>query len=157
MAEAGYYLTPTIHRETVVFACEDDLWTVPAAGGVARRLTSNPGRTSTPALSPDGGLLAFTGRDEGNDEVYVMPAEGGEATRLTYLGANTQVTGWTPDGASIVFASEAGQPFGRSHPGSQRDRRQVSPTAVAAKLSAGTLRTSPAGSVTGAALRANCG
>lgn len=113
MAEAGYYLTPTIHRETVVFACEDDLWTVPAAGGVARRLTSNPGRASTPALSPDGGLLAFTGRDEGNDEVYVMPAEGGEATRLTYLGANTQVTGWTPDGASIVFASEAGQPFGR--------------------------------------------
>ena len=141
MAEAGYYLTPTIHRETIVFACEDDLWTVPANGGVARRLTSNPGRVSTPTLSPDGKLLAFAGRDEGNSEVYVMPAEGGEATRLTYLGSNTQVTGWTPDGASVIFASEAGQPFGRRthlyeipHEGREPSRL---PTGPAASISYG--------------------
>lgn len=114
MAEAGYYRDPTIHRETVVFACEDDLWTVPASGGVARRLTSNPGRASAPALSPEGERLAFAGRDEGNDEVYVMPAAGGEAERLTYLGAATRVVGWAPDGAEILFASDARSPFRRS-------------------------------------------
>ncbi|MFQ5593944.1 MAG: S41 family peptidase [Anaerolineae bacterium] len=113
MTEAGYYRFPTIHGGNVVFVCEDDLWTVPASGGIARRLTSNLGQVSTPALSPDGALLAFTGRDEGEPEVYSMPAAGGPAKRLTYLGATSRVVGWTPDGESIVFATDAGQPFAR--------------------------------------------
>jgi tricorn protease len=112
MANAGYYRHPTIHQDTIVFVCEDDLWTVPAAGGVARRLTANPGIVSTPALSPDGATLAFAGRDEGHHEVYVMPAAGGPSRRLTYLGAQMWVSGWSRDGASIIFASNAAQPFG---------------------------------------------
>lgn len=113
MPEAGYYRYPTIHQDTVVFVCEDDLWTVPASGGIARRLTSNPGQISHPALSPDGDWLAFTGRDEGHAEVYCMPAAGGPARRLTYLGADSQVIGWSPDGQSIIFASNAAQFFFR--------------------------------------------
>jgi tricorn protease len=38
---AGYLRFPTINADTVVFVCEDDLWTVPADGGLARRLTAN--------------------------------------------------------------------------------------------------------------------
>ncbi len=109
--EAGYYRFPTIYQNTVVFVCEDDLWTVAATGGIARRLTSNLGRVSAPALSPDGSKLAFTGRDEGYPEVYVMPATGGAAQRLTYLGADTQVVGWSPDGQAIIFSSSSAQPF----------------------------------------------
>ncbi len=115
MKEAGYYRFPTIHQDTVIFACEDDLWTVPASGGIARRLTSNLGQATMPALSPDGGTLAFIGRDEGHPEVYRMPAVGGPATRLTYLGADSRVVGWRPDGQAIIFASDAAQPFGRVH------------------------------------------
>lgn len=112
MPTDGYYRFPTIHQDTIVFVCEDDLWSVPAQGGVARRLTANLGMTSHPALSPNGEWLAFIGREEGEIEVYVMPADGGPATRLTYLGAgNTAVLGWTPDSDAIVFASNAGQPF----------------------------------------------
>ena len=72
--QQGYYRFPTIHKDTVAFVCEGDLWSVPASGGIARRLTSNPGEITTPAFSPDGALLAFAGRDEGAPEVYVMPA-----------------------------------------------------------------------------------
>jgi tricorn protease len=111
MANAGYYRYPTINQDTVVFVCEDDLWTVPAAGGIARRLTANPGMVSTPALSPDGAMLAYASRDEGHYEVYVMPAEGGPARRLTYLGAQSLVNSWSLDGESIVFVSNAAQPF----------------------------------------------
>src|SRR5919204_4976567 len=112
MATPGYYRFPAIHGETVVFTSEDDLWTVPADGGVARRLTASPGVVSGPFFSPDGATLAFTGREEGHSEVYTMPAAGGPVRRLTYLGANSSVIGWMPDGDQILFSSNAGQPFG---------------------------------------------
>ena len=110
-AAPGYYRFPTIHGDTVVFVAEDDLWSVHLSGGAARRLTSNLGEVSHPALSPDGSLLAFVGREEGGAEVYLMAAAGGPARRMTYLGAHVRVLGWTPDGAKIVFASNARQPF----------------------------------------------
>jgi len=112
MNEPGYYRFPTIAGDQIAFASEDDLWTVSAEGGVARRLTSGLGQAAHPALSPDGRWLAFSGRDEGTPEVYVMTAQGGEATRLTFLGGETTVVGWTPDGR-VTFASNHAQPFGR--------------------------------------------
>lgn len=111
MPDHGYYQKPSIRDDTVVFVSEDDLWSVPADGGLARRLTANPGRANDPSHSPDGAWLAFTGRDEGGDEVYLMPAEGGPARRLTYLGARTRVVGWEPGGEAIVFASDYREPF----------------------------------------------
>lgn len=107
----GYYRYPTLHADRVVFVSEDDLWEVPAAGGLARRLTANLNLVSHPYLSPDGRWLAFIGREDGESEVYVMPAEGGPATRLTYLGSSTTVVGWTADSAYILFYSDHGQPF----------------------------------------------
>ena len=95
---SGYYRYPTIHGDTVVFVCEDDLWSVPAGGGIARRLTSGLAEASRPALSPDGTQLAFVGREEGEAEIYLMPAAGGPARRLTFLGGTLcQTAGWMGD------------------------------------------------------------
>ena len=91
--------------------CEDDLWTVSIEGGVARRLTSNLGTTSSPRLSPNGETLAFAGSEEGPSEVYVMPALGGEAKRLTYQGSNATVVNWDADSEHILYASGAGLAF----------------------------------------------
>jgi len=77
MSDHGYYHHPGISGDTVYFVSEDDLWSVPSAGGIARRLTSGLGASSFPAVSPDGRLLAFSSHEEGASEVAVMPAGGG--------------------------------------------------------------------------------
>ncbi len=96
-ASQGYYRTPALHDETIVFAAEGDLWTVTADGGTARRLTSNPGEETAPAVSPDGQTLAFSAAYEGPTEVYTVPLTGGVPTRRTWEAEPSTVVGWTPD------------------------------------------------------------
>ncbi|MDP9104978.1 MAG: PDZ domain-containing protein [Candidatus Eremiobacteraeota bacterium] len=112
MSSIGYVRTPTIAGDRIVFACEDDLWTVSAGGGTARRITTTEGECTLPRLSPDGARVAFVGRDEGTPELYVMPADGGVAQRLTHLGGEAvYCCGWSRDGRFVYFTSDAGSPF----------------------------------------------
>ena len=48
----AYLRHPTLHGDRIAFVADDDLWTVPAAGGIARRLTAGLSEPSTPSLSP---------------------------------------------------------------------------------------------------------
>jgi len=97
----GFYRSPAIHGETIVFAAEGDLWTVPISGGLARRLTSHAAEESSPAISPDGATVAFTARYEGPAALYTMPITGGAPLRRTYDGDNANATTWTPDGKLV--------------------------------------------------------
>jgi len=108
---------PTIYGHQIVFSYAGDLYTVPASGGIARKLTNHVGYEAFPRFSPDGKYIAFTGEYDGNREVYLIPADGGIPTRLTYtpvlsrddisdrMGPNNIVMGWTPDAERIVFRS----------------------------------------------------
>lgn len=115
--EARVLRFPAIYKDLVVFSYAGDLYSVPAAGGVARRLTSHPGYEAFARFSPDGKFIAFTGEYDGNREVFLMPAEGGVPVRLTHtpvlgrddisdrMGPNNIVMGWTPDGQKVIFRS----------------------------------------------------
>jgi tricorn protease len=115
-AETRLLRFPAIHGDRVVFSYAGDLYTVPATGGVARRLTSGVGYEMFARFSPDGKTIAFTGQYDGNTEVYVMPAEGGVPRRVTYtatlgrddvsdrMGPNNIVMTWR-DGGHIVYRS----------------------------------------------------
>lgn len=108
---SGYLRTPTIHGDEVVFACEDDLWQVPATGGRAYRLTAGVAEASGPQFSPDGRWLAFVGQEEGPADVYLMPATGGTAQRLTFSGGRMVLAGFDPRDGSVIYATDAHRPF----------------------------------------------
>lgn len=101
----GYVLTPTVHDDVVIFACEGDLWRVTLGGGLATRLTSGRGSIRHCSLSPDGQRVAYCSSEAGAMEVYVMPALGGRARQLTFTGMDAVVVGWSPDGQFVRFSS----------------------------------------------------
>src|ERR1700760_259928 len=93
--QKGYYRTPALHGNTVVFTAEGDLWKYDTGTGQSTRLTTNTGVEQNPAISPDGKKVAFLGEYEGLSEVYVMDINGGVPQRLTYdLGAGMNISGW---------------------------------------------------------------
>ncbi|MBN2399127.1 MAG: PD40 domain-containing protein [Candidatus Aminicenantes bacterium] len=103
---------PNINGDLVVFVYAGDVWSVPASGGDARRLTSHPGLELFPKISPDGRWIAFSAEYSGSRQVYVMAAEGGTPRQLTYYndvgimpprgGYDYEVLDWTPDGSQIL-------------------------------------------------------
>lgn len=113
--EARLLRFPSVNGNQVVFSYAGDLYTVARSGGVARRITSDPGYETFPRFSHDGKQIAFTGQYDGNTEVFVIPSTGGEPRRITYtatinrddiadrMGPNNIVMGWAPDDKSVVY------------------------------------------------------
>ncbi|KAA3661896.1 MAG: protease [Chloroflexi bacterium] len=100
----GFYRFPTIHKKSVIFTAEGDLWQVSVRGGTARRLTTHHGVESHAAVSPNGRILAFSAQYEGPTEVYTMPVSGGRPQRHTFEDGQALVVGWTPDG-KIIYST----------------------------------------------------
>ena len=116
MPEGRLMRFPDIYKDKIVFMYGGDLWLASAAGGDARRITSDPGRELFPKFSPDGKWIAFTGQYDGNFNVYVMPAQGGQPRQLTFyqgaaaplsdrMGIHNEVVTWFPDSKRILFLS----------------------------------------------------
>lgn len=96
---------PDIHDALIVFVHGEDIWSVPAGGGVATRLTIHDGEERYPRFSPDGSMIAFTGYYDGNPDVYVMNRFGGDITRVTYHPGFDEVIGWHPQKNKIIFSA----------------------------------------------------
>lgn len=104
---------PDINGDMIAFVYAGDIWTVPATGGTARRLTSHPGIELFPKFSPDGRWIAFSGEYNGTRQVFVISVDGGEPRQLTYRndvgqlpprgGFDNMVLDWTPDGKYVLF------------------------------------------------------
>src|SRR5437764_5481212 len=87
---------PALSATQIVFSYAGDLWSVPRAGGDAKRLTAGPGVETDPVFSPDGTHITFTAENDGNVEVFVIPSARGVPQRLTYHPCLDSAVGWTP-------------------------------------------------------------
>jgi tricorn protease len=96
---------PDVHGDAVVFVHAEDIWTAPAGGGRAYRLTDDEGEERHPKYSPDGSLIAFTAEIDGNPDVWVMNADGSGLRRITFHPEDDEVVGWHPVTGKIMFRS----------------------------------------------------
>lgn len=89
----------------IAFSYQGDIFTIPAAGGQAVRLTIHEAYDADPVWSPDSKQLAFSSARHGNKDVFVIPASGGPAKRLTFHSADDNPSGFSPLGDRILFTS----------------------------------------------------
>lgn len=89
----------------ITFASGGDLWTVPAVGGQAHLLVTNPATQSRPLYSPDGSRLAFVSKRTGGGNIYILTLATGSLQRLTYSDGSDNLNAWSPDGKWIYFTS----------------------------------------------------
>ncbi len=106
-AEVIYARYPALSPDggTIAFSYRGDIWTVPASGGDATRLTDHEADDIMPHFSPDGKSLLFSSDRFNNYDVFVIPAEGGEARQLTFNTSSDYPTGWFPNSDSILIVS----------------------------------------------------
>jgi tricorn protease len=104
---------PDINNNLVAFVYAGDIWSVPANGGEARRLTSHEGMELFPKISPDGKWIAFSGEYSGSRQIFVIPSEGGKPKQITFYnsvglmpprgGFDNAVLDWTPDSKNVLI------------------------------------------------------
>lgn len=103
--------------KTVAFSYKGDIWTVPANGGQARQITTNPAYDAYPVWSPDSRQIAFASSREGSMDIYVVGRDGGAPRRVTTDSGDEYPMAWRnystimlkasimPKATSIMFAN----------------------------------------------------
>lgn len=91
--------------KTVAFSYKGDIWTVPANGGQARQITTNPAYDAYPVWSPDSRQIAFASSREGSMDIYVVGRDGGTPRRVTTDSGNEYPMAWRNDSTIMLKAS----------------------------------------------------
>jgi Tol biopolymer transport system component len=109
-AVAGAADTGGLAGEMVAFVRQGNIWVARVDGTGERRLT-DVGACGGPSLSPDGKLVAFHCRGEGDiypdtgfGQIYLVETAGGEPRRLKLDGIlAAEHPAFSPDGKTLVF------------------------------------------------------
>ncbi len=91
----------------IAFTYKGDIYTVPVAGGLASRLTSDPAVDTNPIWSPDGSKIAFASMRDGGQNIYVMGANGGTPRRVTTHSMAETPLAWVND-STVAFRANYG-------------------------------------------------
>ena len=88
------------------------LWLVPAAGGKAKRLTSDLFDLTQPDWAPDGRTLVFQSYRDGAFNLWTIHPDGSGLRQLTEGPFDHREPRYSPDGTKIAFSSDLGGSYG---------------------------------------------
>ncbi len=95
---------------TVAFTYKGDIFSVPVAGGEARRITATEAYDTQPVWAPDGKRIAFASDRAGSMDIYIVDAAGGKAKRLTSRSSDELPEAFSPDGKFVYFSAAIQDP-----------------------------------------------
>ena len=83
-----------------------DVWTIPASGGALTKVSTAPGRNTSPEWSPDGRTIAYlNSEDEDSAPIVLLAPAGGGSFRRAADGLDMNPTNlqWGDDGHALYF------------------------------------------------------
>ncbi|WP_263385108.1 amidohydrolase family protein [Granulicella arctica] len=101
--------------KTVAMDMQGSIWTIPASGGVAKRITSLFNDARQPTWSPDGKWITFFGYLDGGYDIWTIAPDGTNQHKLTWGPYDDREPAYSHDGTHIAFASDRDNPLGSSY------------------------------------------
>ncbi len=91
---------------------ESEVYSVDIASGSVKQLTTRKGPDNSPAVSPDGKWIAYTGYDISTDtwidsEMYLMSIDGSGSKMLLDIDRSPSNLTWAADGSGIYFTVQS--------------------------------------------------
>src|SRR6476661_2763222 len=100
---------------TLAVDLQGSIWTLPAAGGTATRITDIFNDARQPAFSPDGKWIAFFAYRDGGYDLWAIAPDGTGQHKLTWGAFDDREPAWSHDGTHVAFSSDRGSPLGSDY------------------------------------------
>ncbi len=101
--------------QTLAIDLQGSIWTLPATGGPAKRITDLFNDARQPAWSPDWKTIAFFGYRDGGYDLWAIAPDGSNQRKLTWGAFDDREPVYSHDGTRIAFSSDRGDPLGSDY------------------------------------------
>src|ERR671913_1016466 len=100
---------------TLAIDLQGGIWTVPAGGGAATRVSGIYDDARQPTWSPDGKWITYFAYTDGGYDLWAVGPDGAGLHRLTWGPFDDREPAWSHDGTRVAFSSDRGDPLGSDY------------------------------------------
>jgi len=101
--------------QTLAIDMQGSIWTLPATGGTAKRITDLFNDARQPMWSPDGKWIAYFGYRDGGYDLWAIAPDGTHQHKITTGTFDDREPIFSHDGTKVAFSSDRGSPLGSDY------------------------------------------